>query len=311
MLKALCKLFYCSLILFTSTAIAKDGFVAVNQGKLYYQIFDQRPTILVLHGGPGLDQSYLLPQMTELSKQYRVVFYDQRGSGKSTSTLIDFKHINVDQFVQDLDSLRKALQLKKIIILGHSWGGLLAMHYAINHPQHVSAMILMNSAPATSIGFQTFEEEYKKRTKPIMKELVEIQTSDQFKQFDPKTTSLFYRKIFSTYFYKPHAVDKLTLSFTPMSAKNSAEIGNIFGSTLFSSPYDLRPQLQKLSIPTLVITGDADPIPVNAEKEIADAVKHAQFFVIKQSGHFPYIEQPKVLFSKIQQFLNEIDIHAE
>ncbi len=304
MLKTLCKLVYCSLVLFTLTAIAKDGFVAVNQGKLYYQIFDQRPTIVILHGGPGLDQSYLLPQMTELSKQYRVVFYDQRGSGKSTSTLIDVEHINVEQFVQDLDSLRKALQLKQIIILGHSWGGLLAMHYAINHPQHVSAMILMNSAPATSMGFQTFAEEYKKRTQPITKELTEIQTSDKFKQFDPQTTSLFYRKIFSTYFYQSHAVDELTLSFTPISAKNSAEISNIFGSTLFSKPYDLRPQLQKLAIPTLVITGDADPIPVKAEKEMADSVKNAQFFVIRQSGHFPYIEQPNVLFSKINQFLN-------
>ena len=73
MIKNLYKLFCYSLIIFTFSAIAQEGFVSVNEGNLYYQVVDNRPTVIVLHGGPGLDQSYLLPQMTELAKHNRIM----------------------------------------------------------------------------------------------------------------------------------------------------------------------------------------------------------------------------------------------
>ena len=265
-------------------------------------------TIIVLHGGPGLDQSYLLPQMTELAKNYRVIFYDQRGSGKSNPTTIDSKNINMPRFIQDLEAVRRSLQLKKIILLGHSWGGLLAMHYAIQYPKNVSALILMNSAPATSNGFHAFEQEFGKRSKPITKELTTLQSSKKFKQFDPITTSLFYRKVFSTYVADPRTINGLTLTFTPTTARQSAQIEMLFSS--YFNDYDLRPMLQILTMPTLIITGDSDPIPMWAEKEISDSIKNSQFVVIKHSGHFPYIEQPKILFSQIDKFLNGLNIHA-
>lgn len=282
--------------------MAQDGFVSTQNANLYYQSFDERPVIVVVHGGPGLDQSYLLPQMSQLSKNYRVIFYDQRGSGKSNSTVINAKNINMDQFINDLETIRQSLKLNKMILLGHSWGGFLAMHYAIQYPKNVSALILMNSAPATSKGFHSFEQEYIKRTKPISKELEAINSSEKFKQFDPETTALFYRKIFSTYIDNPKNINALTLTFTPVSAEHSGQIETLLSPYLTGS-YDLRSKLHTLNIPTLVVTGDADPIPLWAEKEIADSIKNSQFTVIKHCGHFPYIEQPRILFSTIDDFL--------
>lgn len=301
-------LFFNLICCLINPVLAEEGFIPTAGVNLYYQSFDERPVIVVLHGGPGLDQSYLLPQMSKLAKQYRVIFYDQRGSGKSSPTTIDSKNINIDQFIKDLETLRQSLHLKNIILLGHSWGGLLAINYAIQHPKNVSALILLNSAPITSNGFKAFEQEYIKRITPIEKELTAIQTSEKFKQFDPTTTALFYRNVFSTYVANPKTINNLTLIFTPLSAKNSSQIEALFAP--YFKKYDLRPNLQMLNLPTLVIAGDTDPIPIWAETEIANSLKKSEFVVIKNSGHFPYIEQPKILFSTINDFLEHLKPNA-
>lgn len=135
-----------------------SGYVAVDQGKLFYQSVGAGSTpIIVLHGGPGmLDSSSLMPQMLELAKNQQVIFYDQLGSGKSSETKMGTNYFTTTQFVKDLEALRRSLGFKKFIIVGHSWGGLLAMNYAIQHPEHVSGLILMSTAPADYKGQLAF-----------------------------------------------------------------------------------------------------------------------------------------------------------
>lgn len=303
--KLFISLFCLNLVFVITPSFAEEGFIPVKNGKLYYQSFDDRPTIIVIHGGPGLDQSYLLPQMKELAKRNPVIFYDQRSSGRSLPTTVNEKDMNVQQFIQDIEALRQSLHINQFIILGHSWGGLLASEYATQYPQHVSAMILLNSIPLTSTGFKAFETEAQKRFQSISTELEQIQSSQGFKQYDPKTYELFYRTIFSTYVYDPKKVNNLTLSLTPISAKNSAIIENWFTKTYLSQPYDLRSKLKTINVPTLVIAGNDDPVPVWTEKEISDALPHAKFVLITHCGHFPYFEQPAELFKHINQFLDE------
>ena len=159
---------------------SQQGFISVPGEQLYYQQFVSKKKdvpIIVLHGGPGMDQSYLLPQVLELAKDNEVIFYDQRGSGKSSEQPLDPSQINMKRFVQDLEAVRKYFGYGKIILLGHSWGGLLAAEYAIAYPQHVDALILLNSVPLISEGFQEFEKEYDHRTADIQKQLEQMQHS--------------------------------------------------------------------------------------------------------------------------------------
>ena len=84
----------------------KEGFVSVKDGKLFYRTAGKGLPLIVLHGGPGLSQDYLLPQLYKLAENNFVIFYDQRGSGKSLETKLDEKHINIDQFVEDLENMK-------------------------------------------------------------------------------------------------------------------------------------------------------------------------------------------------------------
>ena len=104
----------------------RQGFVAIADGSLYYDEIGHGIPIIIVHGGPGvLDQGYLQPQLFQLAAEHRLIFYDQRGSGKSLNTKLDEKHINIDQFVEDLEVLRTSLGLEKFILMGHSWAGYL------------------------------------------------------------------------------------------------------------------------------------------------------------------------------------------
>lgn len=284
---------------------SQEGFISVPGEKLYFQKFGsptKEPPIIVLHGGPGMDQSYLLPQMLELAKDREVIFYDQRGSGKSSEQPLDPSQINMKRFVQDLEAVRKYFGYQKIILLGHSWGGMLAAEYAIAYPQHVDALILLNSVPLTSEGFQEFGKEYARRTVDIQKQLEQMQNSKALQQADPEATAAFYRLMFSKYCFKPKDTQKITLHFTKISAVNTPKIEEIFTTTVLAKPYDLRPQLKKLTMPTLLIHGAEDPVPPATAEEIHQALPNSMLVILKNCGHFSFVEQPKECSAAIKRF---------
>jgi proline iminopeptidase len=298
-------LFLC--IIFSSAILAiqptQQDYLDVDDGQIYYQTFGHGEPIIVLHGGPGLDQSYLLPQMEELAKHYSVTFYDQRGSGRSIKTPMNNDLISVPQFVKDLDALRAKLGYEKFILIGHSWGGLLAMNYAIAHPEHVNALILMDSAGATGASFQELNAEYYRRTADISKKLNKIQSSRDFLAGDPAAIKKFYRLIFTKYMVNPKNVNKLTLNINSKSALNGFKVAGILQKNYLDTEFNLLPELAKLDIPTLIIYGKYDLIPRKSMEEIKNTMPDAELVVLQHSAHFSYIEQPQQTFAAIEDFL--------
>lgn len=110
----------------------EEGTVRSNGVQLYYKIVGEGEPVVILHGGPGFDHNHMLP-FGELAHDHKVVFYDQRATGNSTGAL-DSGSITVDNFVEDLEGLRKKLNPGKMNLLGHSWGAGLAMFYGIKYP---------------------------------------------------------------------------------------------------------------------------------------------------------------------------------
>lgn len=101
-------------------------FIKTNDAQIFCRVFGKGEPIIVVHGGPGLSQDYLLPQMAKLAQTNLVIFYDQRGCGLSTGA-INEDSIQIKTFVDDLEAIRKSFGYKKVTVLGHSWGGFLAM----------------------------------------------------------------------------------------------------------------------------------------------------------------------------------------
>lgn len=126
---------------------ARRGFVPVDKAGLYFREIGQGPPIVVLHGGPDFDLNYLLPEMDRLSAAFRLIYYDQRGRGRSAARVRP-EDVSIESEARDLERVREYFQLESLAVLGHSWGGVLAMEYALRHPRRVSHLILMNTAPA-------------------------------------------------------------------------------------------------------------------------------------------------------------------
>src|SRR5215470_557624 len=133
----------------------QEGFVDANGVLIYFKSLGQGPPLLVVHGGPGASHDYLLPYLLPLARHHRVVYMDERGSGKS-GKLEDPKGYTVENMVEDVEALRVALGLGKIDLLGHSYGGVLAQAYALRYQQHLSHLVLCSTFYSTREMNQVF-----------------------------------------------------------------------------------------------------------------------------------------------------------
>ena len=133
-------------------------FVDLDGGRLYgREVGDGDPTIVVVHGGPDFDHGYMLPEMDALAASFRLVYYDQRGRGRSTLACKP-DSVTIQSEVDDLDAIRSQLGLDQIVVLGHSWGGLLTMEYAIRHRDRVSHLVLVDTAPVSAVAAARFRQ---------------------------------------------------------------------------------------------------------------------------------------------------------
>ncbi|HSP07613.1 MAG TPA: proline iminopeptidase-family hydrolase, partial [Acidobacteriota bacterium] len=150
------------LLLFAGTVIAEpavypvtEGFVDANGALIYYMELGQGNPLVILHGGPGASHQYFLPYLLPLARNNRVIFIDERGSGKS-ERLEDVSQYTVENMVEDVEAVRRALKLGKIDLLGHSYGGVLAQAYALKYQQNLNHLILCSTFYSTREINQVF-----------------------------------------------------------------------------------------------------------------------------------------------------------
>lgn len=136
---------------------ARESYVPVQGSQLYVREIGIGSPLVVLHGGPDFNHTYLLPELDDLASAFRLIYYDQRGRGRS-SAAVSPDDVTIESELDDLDRLRAHFGLTELSLLGHSWGSLLAMAYANRHPDHVSQLILMNSGPASHADYLNFRE---------------------------------------------------------------------------------------------------------------------------------------------------------
>lgn len=299
------KIFVCFvLICIPLVAICQEVFVNVPKAKIYCHVVGKGSPVIVIHGGPGLTQDYLLPYMERIAKSHQVIFYDQRGSGKSTGEISN-ETMQMDVLVQDIEAIRKQLGFEKISILGHSLGGLVAMNYALTHPDKVNKLILMNSCPATSEDVDSFLQEYLKRTKPYQETLNQIKESKGFKEGDPEVFEKYFRILFTSYVYKKEDVCLLNLRLSKETCKNYPKILELLIQNVLFKPYNLSSSLKEFKRPTLIVHGAQDVVPPFTVEKIHQYIEGSTYILIPECGHFPYVEKPEELFPLLDEFLKD------
>ncbi len=280
--------------------------VPVAGASLYAREIGSGPPILVLHGGPDFDCRYLLPDFDRLADGYRLLYYDQRGRGRSADGVRP-EDVSLASDVADLDRVREHFRLDAATVLGHSWGAVLALEYAIRHPERVSRLILMNPAPVSAADFQLFRKERAARLGKDLERLNAIRATAAFQAGDPDAVAAYYRIHFKPALARAADLERLMAVFAPTFTaegvlKARAVEDRLMKDTWLTESYDLLPRLAALKMPALVIGGDHDFIPAAAVEHIAHALPNARLVTLTQCGHFPYLECPEKLRPAIDAF---------
>ena len=283
----------------------ESGYTTTTQVPLYWARYGEagaRP-LLVLHGGPGADHRYLLPQMLELADRYELIFYDQRGGGRSRSD--DPAPITWRTQVNDLIRVIAEFELTPLSIVGYSWGALLAMLYALDAVRdpaipHPRRMLLLDPAPISRKQRDRFEAEFAARQQsPAILAMRQELADSGLRETDPDA----YRQRAFELSVAPYFADpRRATDLTPFRVTGKVQ-QSVWESLGF---YDLSPDLDQVRCPGMLIHGRQDPIPV-ASSEVAARQLGARFIVIDDCGHVPYVEQPEQLFRHARAFLLDTD----
>jgi proline iminopeptidase len=270
---------------------------------------EDAPRLLLVHGGPGASHDYMLPQMLALASDYRLIFYDQRGSGQSKTD--DRTPITWRTHVEDLAALVDELALEPLTILGYSWGGLLALLYAIaaaggfreegltlrSGAPAPSRLLLACPAPPTIELRRQFGEELARRQRaPSVHQEREALNASGLRDRDP---AAYAKRLFELgvagYFADPHRARELT----PFRV-----VARVQHSTWDSlGDYDLTSRLPLVTAPALVIHGAHDAIPHASSALLASSLPHGELVVLAESAHVPYVEGSDAFFATIREFL--------
>ncbi len=279
------------------TVAPREGCIPVGKAALYAREIGRGQPIIALHGGPDFDHGYLLPELDRLADSFRLICYDQRGRGKSADQVLP-EDVTLASDVEDLNRVMQHFQLESAAVLGHSWGAVLALEYALRHPTRVSHLILMNPAPASTSDFTVLRKAYIQKLGADMDRQREIMASTAYKEGDPETVAARYRLHFKPALKRPQDYEKLMarmrVEFISQGkegiVKARAVEDRLMADTWEVDGYDLLPKLQNLSIPTLVIFGDHDFIPGAIGQHIAGAIPTARLVTLRNCGHFAYLE---------------------
>jgi proline iminopeptidase len=255
----------------------------------------EKPVAFVIHGGPGADHTSFKPTFSPLSKKMQLVYFDHRGQGRSQRG--PKETYTLENNVEDMEALRRYLGLDKIVVIGASYGGMVALTYASRYPEHVSHLIAIVTVP---------DSRFLERAKQI---LAERGTEEQnaiaqhlwdgtFR--DEEHLREYFRILGPLY----------SLTFDPDSPQNSWKrailsadaINQAFGG--FLRTYDVREHLPRITAPTLVIGARHDWIcPPEFSEEIATLIPNADLRIFENSGHGVRADEPEALMDAIAGFI--------
>jgi proline iminopeptidase len=255
------------------------------------------PPVVCINGGMIYDHSMLWPALSPLARRRQVVLYDQRGRGGSSAPA-DPSSASIDDDAADLVALRRALGVRRWDVLGHSWGGGIAMLAASEDPAGTRRLVLVDAVGPTSDWIAALRRAVLARLSGAERDAVAAIPEESLFVPDPALHSRYARAVYPAWF----ADRDMASRFTPPEALS--ETGSAVLARLRREGYDWRPRLRALSVPTLVVHGEEDVLPPAVSLEISQSLPHARRCVVPSSGHMPFWEAPERFFSLIESFLS-------
>jgi proline iminopeptidase len=263
----------------------------LNGTELFYIEVGEGLPSLVMHGGLGFDHTCLHPWLDPLGEEMRLVYYDHRGNGRSGRPPL--RTLTFEQFCSDTDALREHLGFEKVAVLGYSYGGCIAMEYALRYPERLSHLILLDSAPTFDYWEEVKANARGKGATPEQLDALVASAANEEEFWNVlKLTEPLYFHTFDA------DLAERVLGRTIVSVE-AAQAGDAI-----TEEWDLTPRLSEISAPTLILVGEDDFIcPPSRAKIMHERIPNSELVVFEKSGHFAHVEEPEAFFDTIRGWL--------
>ena len=284
--------------------------------ELFYEEHGKGPALYILTGGPGAppgDPSMLI--IDSLKSFYTCVVLHQRGAGKSRNIPINSQTINIKSYLQDIELLRRERKDKKVILVGISWGGLLAMNYSVLYPHHVSKLVLICSAPPSYKVWNVLSDnQYVRRSVTeldSMKALISIFSAktdrelDSLKRVDPSAKEVIAFKKFIAIHVRAMFYDrnKLPSNFDSMFIKFNFQPIPFIDNEVLETKWDITAALKKLNVPALIMYGRQDDQGESTFFLQKESLRNSEVHVIEKCGHYIWEDQRAEFYKILMNYL--------
>ena len=271
--------------------------VSVRDVTLFVKVMGQGPPLLLMHGGPGLDHSTLL-SLRPLADQFTLIFYDHRANGRSTGTAASMTWENL---TADTDALRQTLGFDRWSVLGHSFGGMVALEYALRYPERTSNLLLLDTC-----GDARWSQESAPRM--LARRGYSAATVEAARRFfngrlTPDEVRPIVMKFLGAYF------DRFRLRDVPHAVRAAFRMrmrpeAHVFAFGQLLTGWSVMDRLHEIEVPTLVLAGRHDfQFPPEHQAILADRLPNAQLEIIERAGHNAHDERSDEVIGIIRRFL--------
>lgn len=286
-----------------------EGHVRVRNKRLFYRRVGEpkRGTIVVLHGGPGSTHEYLIPLADLAGAGYEVVFYDQLGCGRSERPAT-YRNYTIVSSAEDADQLRRLLDLGRVHLFGHSYGGALALEAAVRYPHSWRSLVV-------SSGYASMQTLWKARRLRLSQlsaanrramlrydrtgvtTRATLRAAEEFRRRFTERTENRVFELLATSQHSNRRILKVMGYLEPRLFYDGFVKGTMGG-------WDITSEIQRIRIPTLITVGQFDHVTPGCAREIHRAIPHSRLVVARGQGHLPFFEDRDRYISLLRGFLD-------
>ena len=272
----------------------------VRDVSLFVEVVGRGDPLVLMHGGPGADHWSMLP-FRRLADRFTLVFYDHRGNGRSTGAPVS--SMTWDNLTADADALRQRLGFRRWAVLGHSFGGEVALEYAVRYPASLSHLVLLDTG-----GDARWAREHAPELlaghgwSPEKVELVRRWFNGEF---EPKEMLRILLRIGGAYYHHPSVWSLARELLAGGWRARMRPEALIFAGRHLSRGWTVMDRLGQISVPTLVLAGRDDFVfPPECQRQLAAGIPGAGLRIIERAGHNPHSEQPAEVMQAVSDFIS-------
>jgi len=291
------------IIVVISTSIFSQNEINIASGEnnIHLKTFGKGKPILIINGGPGLNSEGFEQLAKILGKSNKTIIYDQRGTGKSKLNKINKNTITLDLMIEDIETIRKHLKIEKWVVLGHSFGGMLASYYVSKFPDRTKGLILSSSG---GIDMELFSD-INISSKLTFKEVRSLNYwNTKIAAGDTTYHAKFMRGKYlaPAYLYNKSHVNTIAHRLTQVNYF----INNLVVQNMYKIGFDCKEGLKKFSSPVLIIQGGQDIISRKVAENAHAIFQKSELVILKECGHYGWLDQPILYFMNVRNFLNSL-----